>query len=107
MGDDVRVWRALYAERANVNSFVTGLDKKIDSTRRQPRVCEEAHRLRAKRVELVLGESCGVGEGLADIVFFEVRQVGDDLRRCHAIGNEVDDVRDRDAQPTDGRSGSQ
>ena len=90
-----------------MNSVVTELDKKIDGTRRQPRVCEEAHRLRAKRVEFVLGESCGVGEGLADILFVEVRRVGDDLRRCHAAGDEVDDVRDRDAQPTNGRSASQ
>jgi hypothetical protein len=43
-------------------------------------------------VELVLGESSGVSEGLADILLFEVGQVGDDLRRCHAVGDEVDDV---------------
>jgi hypothetical protein len=57
-------------------------------------------------VELVLGESSGVREGSAYIPFFDVGQVGDDLHRCHAVGDEVDDVGDRDAQPTDGRQPS-
>ena len=43
-----------------------------------------AHRLRAKRVELVQGESRRIGQGLANVRFLEVRQIGHDLsRRTH------------------------
>jgi hypothetical protein len=55
-------------------------------------------------VELVLGESRGVGECLSHVFLFEVWQVGDDLRWRHAIGDEVDDVSDRDSKPSNRRT---
>ena len=48
-----------------------------------------------------------VGERLANIFLFEIRQFLDDLRWRHAVGHEVDDVRDRDAKAADGRPASQ
>ena len=35
-------------------------------------------------MELVLGEGRGVGQGLSDVFLFEVRQIGDDLRRVRS-----------------------
>ena len=83
------------------------LNQKLDSERREPRIGQEAHRSCAKRVELVLGESGCVCECLSDVVFFEVRQVGDDLRGCHAAGHKVDDVRHGDAKAADRRPAGQ
>jgi hypothetical protein len=54
-------------------------------------------------VEFVPGEGSGVRESLADVFFVEVRQVGDDLRRRRAVGDEVHDVRNRNSQSADAR----
>lgn len=58
----------------------------------------------AERVEFVVGQSCGVREGLADIVFFELRQVGNYLGRRHAVRNEIEDMRDRYSKAADCRT---
>jgi hypothetical protein len=61
----------------------------------------------AQRVEFVLCESSCVGQCLADVILFEVRQVLDDLRRRHAIRNEVDHVSDGNAKAADRGSSAQ
>ena len=75
----------MQSECPDVHRLMAEPDQEIDRGRSEPRVGEEAHLLRAKRAELVLGESGGVGEGLAEVLFLEVGQVGDDLRRRHAV----------------------
>ena len=54
-----------------------------------------------QRVQLILGEDRGVREGLSDVLQFEVRKVGDDFRRRHAVRDEIYDVRDRNAEAAD------
>jgi hypothetical protein len=52
-------------------------------------------------VDLVLGQSSCVGERLSDVFLLEVREVRDDLRRRHAVGEEVNHVRHGDAKASD------
>ena len=66
-----------------------------------------AHRLRAKRVELVQGESRRIGQGLANVRFLEVRQIGHDLSRRHAAGDEIDDVRHGNPKSANSRAARQ
>ena len=105
--NDVDVWGSLHAERPDVHGFMTELNQKINGDRREPRISEETHRSGAKRVKLVLGKSRGVRQCLPNVFFFEVRQVGDDLRGRHAVGDEVDDVGDGDAKAADCGSAGQ
>ncbi len=49
-------------------------------------------------MKLILRDCSRIRKGLTDVVFFQVRMLGDDLRRSQSIGYEVDDVRDRDPQ---------
>ena len=97
----------MHAKRSDVHGFMTEVYTKLDGEGRDPRIGQEAHRLRAKRVELVVGQGGGVGECLSDVFFLEVRQVGDDLRRRHAVRDEIDDMRDRDAKTADCRTAGQ
>jgi len=55
-------------------------------------------------VKFVLSERSRVGKRLPDIVLFEVWQFLDDLRWCHAVRDEVDNVRNRDAKAADRRA---
>jgi hypothetical protein len=52
-------------------------------------------------VDFVLRQRRRVGERLADVFLFEVRELRDDLRRCQPVCDEVDDVGDGDSQPAD------
>jgi hypothetical protein len=54
-------------------------------------------------VDFVLRQRGRVGEGLADVFLFEIRELRDDLRRCHPVCDEVDDVGNGDPQPADRR----
>ena len=45
--------------------------------------------------------NCGAEGRLVNVLFLEVRQFGDDLRRRHPDCDEVDDMRDRDPQVAD------
>jgi len=47
----------------------------------------------AQRVNFVPREGSSVGERLADIFLFEIRQFLDDLRRRHAVGHKINHVR--------------
>ena len=58
-------------------------------------------------MEFVLRQGSGVDERLANVFFFQIRKVLDDLRGRHAVGNEVEHVRDRDAKAADGGSPGQ
>jgi hypothetical protein len=68
---------------------------------RDSAIGQEAHRSRAKRVQLVVSKGGGVSECLSNVGFFEIRQFSDDLRRRHAIRDQVDDVRDGNAKTAD------
>ena len=61
----------------------------------------------ADRGEFVPGEGRGVGERLADVLEVEIGQVVGDLRRRDAVGDQVDDMRNGDPQPTHGRAPAQ
>jgi plasmid stabilization system protein ParE len=63
--------------------------------------CAETDPSRAQSVDLITGQGGCVGECLTDVVLLEIRQIDEDLRRRHAVGDEVDDVRHRDAQTAD------
>lgn len=52
----------------------------------------------------ILRQGGGVAERLANVFLLQVRQVRHNLCRRHAVGNKVDNVRDRDAKATDGGS---
>ena len=58
-------------------------------------------------MKFILREGSSVGKRLTDVFFFEVRQFLDNLRRRHAVGNEVDDVGHRDAKTAEGGSSGQ
>ena len=58
-------------------------------------------------MKFVVGQDSRVREGLPDVFFLEVRQFRDDLRRRHAICDEVNDVCDGDSKATDRRSPSE
>ena len=55
-------------------------------------------------MNFVPGESGSVGERLANVVLFQIRQLLDNLCRRHPVGDKVDDVRDGDAKSADGPS---
>jgi hypothetical protein len=79
-------------------TFVIGL---FSAVCRDSAIGQEAHRSRANRVKVVVGKGSSVSESLSDVGFFEIRQFSDDLRRRHAIRDQVDDVRDGNAQTAD------
>jgi hypothetical protein len=83
---------------------VPKLLQEVDRLRRDSSICKKPHASRTERVHLVLSEGSGVGERLADIVFFEVGQFVHNLRWRDAVGDEVDDVSHRNAKPTNRRS---
>ena len=58
------------------------------------------------RVNFVPCEGSGVRERHADVLFFEIRQLLDDLRRHHAVGDEVEHVREGNTQSADRRTAS-
>lgn len=64
-------------------------------------------RSRAKCVKFVVRQGGGVGECLPNVVLVQVRQFGNDLRRRHAVCDEVDNVGDRDTKTSDCRLASQ
>ena len=72
--------------------FVPELTQEIDGERGQARIGQEPHRSRAKRVKLIPRQRRGVRESLPNVFLVEVWEIGDDLRRCHAVGDEVDDI---------------
>jgi hypothetical protein len=43
----------------------------------------------------------GIAQGFANILFFKVRVIGQDLRVAHPFGNHADDARDGNAQAAD------
>jgi hypothetical protein len=55
-------------------------------------------------LNLVARKSRCVPERLANVFLFQIRQLLDDLCGCHTVGDQVDDVRDRNAKAADGRS---
>jgi hypothetical protein len=63
---------------------------------------QKPHRSRPKRVKLVPRQRRCAGTSLPDIFVFEVSEIGDDLGRCHAIGDKVDDMGDRDPKAANG-----
>jgi len=52
-------------------------------------------------MQFVASQGSSVAERLAIVLFLEVRQFSDDLRRRHSVCDEVDDMRDRDPQAAD------
>ena len=59
--------------------------------------------LRAKGVHFVVSKRRSIGERLAHILLVQVRKVFDHLRGCHPVGDQVDNVGDRDAKAADRR----
>ena len=55
-------------------------------------------------MEFVLCESSCVPERLTDILLLEIWEISDDLRRCHPVGYQVDDVGDRNPESADSGS---
>jgi len=72
---------------------MTELSQEIDRLRRDTPIRQKPHVSGAEIVQFVLSEGRGVCECLANIFFLEIRQFLDNLHRCHAIRDEVDDVR--------------
>jgi hypothetical protein len=58
-------------------------------------------------VHFVVSERGRVGKCLPNVLFFQIRQLVDNLRRRHAIRDQIQDMCDRDAKAADGRSPSQ
>jgi hypothetical protein len=90
--DHFSVRRPLHRERSDVGCFVPELTQEIDGERGQACIGQEPHRSRAKRVKLILRQRRGVHESLPNVFLVEVWEIGDDLRRRHAVGDEVDDM---------------
>ena len=57
--------------------------------------------LRAKGVHFVASKRRSIGERLAHVLLVQVRKVFDHLRGCHPVGDQVDNVGDRDAKAAD------
>ena len=86
--DHCSVRRPLHREGSDV-SFVPELSQEIDRGSGQARIGKEPHRSRAKRVELVLCQCGGVRESLPNVLLVDVWEIGNDLGRCHAVGDQV------------------
>jgi len=63
--------------------------------------------LRAERVNFVASERRSIGERLANVLLFQIRQLLDNLCRRHPVGDEVDNMGDRDAKASDRGSPSE
>ena len=72
-----------------LSGFVPELSQEIDRGSGQARIGQEPHRSRAKRVELVLCQCGGVRESLPNVLLVDVWEIGNDLGRCHAVGDQV------------------
>ena len=48
-------------------------------------------------MKLILSQHRGISKGLPNVFLFQIREIGDDLRRRHAVGHEVDDMGHGDA----------
>ena len=59
--------------------------------------------LRAKRVHFVVSKRRSIGERLAHIFLIQIRKVFNHLRGCHPVGDQIDNVGDRDAKAADRR----
>ena len=57
--------------------------------------------LRAKGVHFVVSERRSIGERLAHILLVQIRKVFNHLRGCHPVGDQVDNVGDRDTKAAD------
>ena len=62
--------------------------------------------LRAKGVDFVVSKRRSIGERLAHILLVQIRKVFNHLRGCHPVGDQVDNMGDRDAKAADRRSSS-
>jgi hypothetical protein len=57
--------------------------------------------LGAKGVHFVVSKRRSIGERLAHILLVQVGKIFDYLRGCHPVGDQVDNVGDRDAKTAD------
>ena len=88
-----------------MDRIVTKRYQEFDGLGRDSGIGQESHAsLRAERVHFVVSERRGVRECLADVFLFKVRQLLDNLRRGHPVGDHVDNVCHRDAEAANGRS---
>jgi hypothetical protein len=58
-------------------------------------------------VHFVVSERRRIGERLANVLLFQVWQLLDNLCRRHPVGDQVDNVRDRDAKAANSGSASE
>jgi hypothetical protein len=92
--DKDNVWSSLESKSSVVSRFVTKLRQELDDLWRDPSIRQKTHASGSESVQLVLSQGGGMPEGLADVLFLEVGQFLHDLRRSHAVGNEVDNMGD-------------
>ena len=78
--------------------FVSKLYQELNCPGRDSRVGQEPHRSGANGVKFVLCQDSRIGEHLANILSFEIRKVRHNLLWRHTVRDEVDDVRDGDAE---------
>jgi len=104
MVDKLAILRSVHVKGADVDRVVAKSRQERDGVRRDAGIGQEAHDSGAERMQLVLGQGCRVAKRLPDVHQVEIGQIHDDLLRGHAVGHEVHDVRNRDPQPSDGRS---
>jgi hypothetical protein len=102
--DKDNVWSSLESKSSDVSRFVTKLRQELDRLWRDPSIRQKTHASGSECVQLVLSQGGCVPEGLADVLFLEVGQFLHDLRRSHAVGNEVDNM--GDGNPKAAHSGS-
>ena len=105
--DEFDIRGTLQPQRTDVDLIVSKLPQELDGPRRGTCVGQEPHRLGANGMQLVLCQGSCVGERLADVVWLEIRKVGDDLRGGHVVREQVDDVRDGNPKAANRRAAAE
>jgi len=90
--DEIGISGALESQSSDVNRIVAKLLQELNGPGRDTTIRQKPHRSGAQWMKFILREGSGIGECLANVFLFEVRQLLDDPGRRHAVGNEVDNV---------------
>jgi hypothetical protein len=93
------VWHPLESFVTKVDYIVSLATQPFDNPLSNPHVRKESHRSPLSGVHFFLGQPCGIGKRLPDVLSFQIRIVRQDLVHRCSVSDLSDNDRDWDAHP--------